>query len=138
MARDAAAANVGASFVAASGQELSTVPGISEVLEMNWASIGPFIECWLKDTLPNAQIEMPCALRLDGDMYGRTIEAPNALYHKVSPGGFVIVDDYVLKPCAEAVDEFSAQSRIRALLPDPDATVVWWRVAEELARGASG
>jgi O-methyltransferase len=92
---------------------------------MNWASIGPFLECWLKDTLPNARIEMLYALRLDGDMCGRTIAALDALYHKVSLDGFVIVENYVLRPCAEAVDEFSAQSRIRALLPGPDETVVW-------------
>jgi hypothetical protein len=25
----------------------------------------------------------------------------DALYHKVSPGGFVIIDDYLLKPCSQ-------------------------------------
>jgi O-methyltransferase len=92
---------------------------------MNWASIGPFLECWLKDTLPNARIEMLYALRLDGDMYGRTIAALDALHHKVPLDGFVIVENYMLRPCAESVDEFGAQSRSRALLPGLDETVVW-------------
>ena len=42
-------------------------------------------------------------LRLDGDMYESTIQALDAIYAKVSPGGFVIVDDYVLPACAKAV-----------------------------------
>ena len=80
---------------------------------MNWASIGPFLECWLKDTLPNAQIEMPYALRLDGDMYGRTIEALDALHHKVSLDGFVIVDELR----AQALR--GGGRRVQRSIPDP-------------------
>ena len=54
--------------------------------------------------------------------------ALEGLYHRVSPGGFVIVDDDALKPCAEAVDEFRAQHRIVAPLRDVDGAAVWWCV----------
>ncbi len=53
--------------------------------------------------------ERLAVLRLDGDMYDSTMDALEALYEKVSPGGFVIVDDYGAVPaCAEAVHDFRA------------------------------
>lgn len=87
-----------------------------------------FLEGWFKDTLPKAPIEKLAILRLDGDMYESTIQALHALYHKVSPGGFVIVDDYVLPPCAKAVDDFRTRHGIMAPLQEVDGAAVWWRV----------
>jgi hypothetical protein len=87
-----------------------------------------FLEGWFKDTLPNAPIDRLAVLRLDGDMYGSTMDALNALYAKVSHGGFVIVDDYVLKPCAQAVDDFRQHHGIAAPLNDVDGAAVWWQV----------
>jgi len=65
-----------------------------------------FLQGWFKDTLPTAPIEQLAVIRLDGDMYESTIQALEALYEKLSPGGFVIVDDYELEPCAKAVHDF--------------------------------
>jgi Macrocin-O-methyltransferase (TylF) len=45
----------------------------------------------------------------------------------VSPGGFVIVDDYVLPPCAQAVDEFRAARGIDEPLERVDWAAVFWR-----------
>jgi hypothetical protein len=70
-----------------------------------------FLEGWFKDTLPSAPIDKLAVLRLDGDMYESTMDALNALYHKVSPAGFVIVSDYILPACAQAVDDFRARCR---------------------------
>ncbi|GLR87669.1 TylF/MycF/NovP-related O-methyltransferase [Bradyrhizobium iriomotense] len=87
-----------------------------------------FLEGWFKDTLPSAPIEALGLLRLDGDMYESTMDALNALYGKVSPGGFVIIDDYVLKPCAQAVDDFRSRHRISAPLQEVDGAAKWWQV----------
>lgn len=87
-----------------------------------------FLEGWFKDTLPSAPIERLAVLRLDGDMYESTMDALQALYHKVSPGGFVIVDDYILKPCAEAIEDFRARHGITAPLHPVDGAAVWWQV----------
>lgn len=87
-----------------------------------------FLEGWFKDTLPAAPIERLAVLRLDGDMYESTMDALNALYHKVSPGGFVIVDDYVLEPCAKAIHDFRGQHGIEAAMEPVDGAAVWWRV----------
>ena len=86
-----------------------------------------FLKGWFKDTLPAAPIERLSLIRLDGDMYGSTIEALEALYPKLSPGGFVIVDDYALKGARRAVDDFRRDRGIA----DPVVTIDWtgafWR-----------
>lgn len=87
-----------------------------------------FLEGWFKDTLPKAPIERLAVLRLDGDMYESTIQALDALYDKVSPGGYVIVDDYILGPCARAIEDFRAARGITAALEPVDGAAVWWQV----------
>jgi hypothetical protein len=50
------------------------------------------------------------------------------LYERVSPGGFVIIDDYNdLPPCRLAVNEFRAARGITAPLIAVDWTAVYWR-----------
>jgi hypothetical protein len=83
------------------------------------------IETRNDDTAP---IDRLSVLQLDGDMYESTIQALDALYHKVSTGGFVIVDDYFLRPCAQAVDDFRAQHGIDAPLMPIDGRAIWWMV----------
>jgi O-methyltransferase/8-demethyl-8-(2,3-dimethoxy-alpha-L-rhamnosyl)tetracenomycin-C 4'-O-methyltransferase len=90
-----------------------------------------FLEGWFRDTLPVAPIEQLSVLRLDGDMYESTIQALDALYHKVSRGGSVIVDDYHLAPCAQAVNEFRARHGIVSPLLPIDRDAVWWLVDHE-------
>jgi O-methyltransferase len=53
-----------------------------------------FLKGWFKDTLPKAPIDQLAILRLDGDMYGSTMDSLTSLYSKVAKGGFIIVDDY--------------------------------------------
>ena len=69
-----------------------------------------FLVGWFKDTLPKAPINKIAVLRLDGDMYESTINALEALYHKVSPNGYVIVDDYyAVEGCNRAIHDFLDQ-----------------------------
>jgi O-methyltransferase len=87
-----------------------------------------FLEGWFSDTLPDAPIERLAVLRLDGDLYESTMDALVALEPRVSPGGFVIVDDYGgWPPCRAAVDDYRADRGIRAPLHTVDWTGVWWR-----------
>jgi O-methyltransferase len=86
------------------------------------------LEGWFSDTLPDAPIEQLAVLRLDGDLYESTMDALVALEPKVSPGGFVIVDDYGgWEPCRAAVDEYRARNGITAPIHTVDWTGVWWR-----------
>lgn len=87
-----------------------------------------FLEGWFKDTLPHAPIDKLAVLRLDGDMYESTIEALDALYHTVSYGGFVIVDDYFLLPCAKAVQDFREHYGITSPILPIDHEGTYWRV----------
>ena len=48
-------------------------------------------------------------LRVDVDSYEGTLLVLEALWDKLSPGGFVVVDDYHLEGCRAAVHEFRAR-----------------------------
>ncbi len=86
-----------------------------------------FLPGWFKDTLPQAPIERLSVLRLDGDMYGSTMETLEALYDKVSRGGFIIVDDYLLPACCQAVNDFRKERAINDAIQDVDGAAVYWR-----------
>jgi O-methyltransferase/8-demethyl-8-(2,3-dimethoxy-alpha-L-rhamnosyl)tetracenomycin-C 4'-O-methyltransferase len=86
-----------------------------------------FLVGWFKDTLPHAPIEKLAILRLDGDMYESTIQVLRALHDKVSAGGFVIIDDFGLPPCRQAVEEFRAERQISDVLTDIDGMAAFWR-----------
>jgi O-methyltransferase len=85
-----------------------------------------FLKGWFKDTLPGPVGEL-AILRLDGDMYESTIQTLEALYDRVSPGGFVIIDDYSLIGARTATDDFRASRDIAAPLVHIDWTGVFWR-----------
>ena len=87
-----------------------------------------FLEGWFSDTLPTAPVERLSVLRVDGDMYGSTMDVLDALYDKVSVGGFVIIDDYGEIPqCRAAVEDFRAARKISEPLQRIDGTGVFWR-----------
>ena len=72
-----------------------------------------FLEGWFAETLPTAEFSQLALLRLDGDLYSSTRDALLACYDRVTPGGFVIVDDYGAIPqCARAVTDFRAERGI--------------------------
>ena len=119
------------------GDLLHTVEHLSVTLEQvqaNFARYGllddqvRFLPGWFRDTLPGAPIEQLAVLRLDGDLYESTIVALDALYPKLSPGGFLIVDDYgALPTCRQAVDDYRARHTINEPLVEVDWTAVYWR-----------
>ena len=85
-----------------------------------------FLKGWFKETLPGP-VERLAILRLDGDMYESTIQTLDALYDRVSPGGFVIIDDYSLIGARTATDDFRAARSISEPLTHIDWTGVFWR-----------
>ena len=66
-------------------------------------------------------------LRLDGDLYESTIQALDALYPKLSPGGFCIIDDYNLEGCRKAVADYRAKHGISSEIVTIDQCGVLWR-----------
>lgn len=89
-----------------------------------------FLKGWFKDTLPAAPIDRLAVLRLDGDMYESTMDALNALYSKVSPGGYIIVDDYCIPSCRAAVNEFRQRHRIDEPMQEIDPSSVYWQTRQ--------
>lgn len=88
-----------------------------------------FLPGWFRDTLPSAPIDQISVLRLDGVMYESTMDALNALYHKVSPGGFIIADDYGIPEdvCRRAIHDFREAHGVTEPIIDIDGWAVYWR-----------
>lgn len=78
---------------------------------------------WFADTMPNNDLGPIALLRLDGDLYESTMPCLRHLYHKVSVGGWVIVDDYPLQGCRKAMLEFFTEppyfQAFEKLIPQP-------------------
>lgn len=87
-----------------------------------------FLRGWFKDTLPNAPIERIAVMRLDGDLYESTMDALEALYPKLSLGGYCIIDDYNALPnCKAAVDDYRLRTGVTEPIVPIDWTGVYWR-----------
>jgi len=120
------------------GWDLSRVKYLKVSLEevkANFAKFGmlddqvQFLKGWFSDTLPHAPIQKLALLRLDGDLYSSTMDALQSLYHKVSTGGYVIVDDYHSWPsCRQAVTDFLAQNALKPDIQTIDWSGAYWKV----------
>ena len=87
-----------------------------------------FLPGWFADTLPSAPIDRLAVLRLDGDWYDSTKCAIETLYPRLSPGGFIEIDDYGLPlGCRQAVDEYRQLHAIDEPIQWVNHQVVCWR-----------
>jgi O-methyltransferase len=86
-----------------------------------------FVEGWFRDTLPALRDVRWSVVRIDGDLYGSTMDALVGLYDGLSPGGFLIIDDFALDPCREAVEAFRRDRGIDEPIERIDWTGVLWR-----------
>jgi hypothetical protein len=88
-----------------------------------------FLKGWFCDTMPSAPIERLAILRLDGDLYTSTMDVLRNLYHRVSPGGYVIVDDYYSwESCRQAVSDFLRDTGIEPRIQQIDKGGAFWKV----------
>lgn len=110
--------------------EIDFLKASLEEVKANFSAYDLLDEGFFEETLSNIAIDSLSVLRLDGDMYSSTIQILDNLYKKVSPGGFVIVDDYnALANCREAVDNFRVAHGIEEAMETVDWTGVYWRVS---------
>ncbi|HEU4753119.1 MAG TPA: TylF/MycF/NovP-related O-methyltransferase, partial [Armatimonadota bacterium] len=87
-----------------------------------------FLKGWFSETLPGAPVERLAVMRLDGDMYESTMDALRALYPRLSPGGYVIVDDYYyLEGCRAAVEDYRREHGITEPVQPADWNAAFWR-----------
>ena len=77
---------------------------------------------------PKAPVGKLALLRLDGDMYESTYVSLTSLYDRLSPGGYVLIDDYNCYPsCKQAVADFAAERRLSFKIEEVDWTGAFWR-----------
>jgi O-methyltransferase len=120
-----------------SGYDFLAVP--QDEVRASFARLGldrgvRFVPGYFEDTLPTLADGSWAIVRLDGDTYGATWTALQALYPGLSVGGHLIVDDYgAIEECGRAVDEFRAHNGIDEPLEKVDWTCVRWRRESDAA-----
>jgi O-methyltransferase len=86
-----------------------------------------FIPGFFKDSLPGP-VEQLALLRVDADMYESTMQALDALYPRISRGGYLIVDDYYnIANCHQAVEDYRARHKVAAPIERVDWSAVFWK-----------
>jgi cephalosporin hydroxylase len=78
-------------------------------------------------TLPASEIDSVALLRLGEGVGGSARGVLEAMYPKVSIGGYVVIDDHVDPACARAVREFRSHHGIDDSLEGVDRSAVAWR-----------
>ncbi|RVD36132.1 macrocin O-methyltransferase, partial [Mesorhizobium sp. M8A.F.Ca.ET.023.02.2.1] len=86
-----------------------------------------FVKGLFGNTLPGLEAGPFALIRLDGDLYESTMDSLEALYPRLSPGGFAIIDDLALPTCRQAVEEYRARNHITAQMHEIDWTGGWWQ-----------
>jgi hypothetical protein len=88
------------------------------------------VKGWFAETFPEAArtIEQAAILHVDGDWYESVRLTLETFEPKVSPGGFVVIDDYGWwEGAKEATHEYRASRGIDGSLVEVDGTGVYWR-----------
>lgn len=98
-----------------------SIPRFVETMdEFYGCTKGSFLECEFSISI----------LRLDGDLYNSTYVCLKYLYPKVIKGGIVIIDDYALPGCKQAVTDYLSEIGIKEhaffFIKDENSTVAYW------------
>ncbi len=86
------------------------------------------VEGFFDESLPTLRGRRWSVVRLDGDTYEATWVGLESLYPGLSPGGYLIVDDYgLIKECRAAVDDFRRENDITEPIEAIDWNGIRWR-----------
>jgi hypothetical protein len=87
-----------------------------------------FVKGWFRDTMPTLSQHTWSVIRADGDMFESTITVLENLYPNLSPGGYLIIDDYHSLPhCQKAVTHYRVAHGIEDEIHTVDWTGAYWR-----------
>jgi Macrocin-O-methyltransferase (TylF) len=106
-----------------------------EEVQANFAAYGllddqvRFLKGLFSDTLPKLEAGRFALIRLDGDLYESTMDGLKALYHRLSPGGYVVIDDYGLRSSRTAVHDFVKERGESVEFVRIDDYGVYWQKA---------
>jgi O-methyltransferase len=104
-----------------------------EEVKANFARFGllddqvRFVKGWFRDTMPALSGHPWAVIRLDGDMYESTMTVLENLYPDLSLGGYLIVDDYRIRRCRTAVEDYRRARGIQEEIEAVDWTGAYWR-----------
>ena len=107
----------------------------ADEVRANFARLGldhdiELVPGFFEETMPRLA-EQPrrwALARLDGDTYEATWLTLNALYPQLSPGGYLVVDDYgAIEECRRAVHDFRERHGIDEPIVKADWTCARWR-----------
>lgn len=102
------AVGIGDGSLISSGESSYSLEGVKERVRKWGFSPDRFIYHvgWFQHTLPESNVGPIALLRLDGDLYESTKVCLEHLYPLLSKGGYIIIDDWNLAGCREAVYEY--------------------------------
>lgn len=92
-----------------------------ELVRDNFARFGllddgvKFVPGYFNESLPTVRdhgLRKLAVLRVDGDLYSSTMDVLTNLYDVVSPGGYVIFDDYPLPQSRRAIEDFFRDQKL--------------------------
>lgn len=82
---------------------------------------------WFEEVLPVNPVPPIAILRLDADLYNSTYVCLKHLYTKVIKGGVIVIDDWALPGCRQAVVDYFLESLPELnFIKDENSTVAYW------------
>jgi len=83
-----------------------------------------------RETVPAANMGPLAILRIDCDYYDSVMYCLESLYDRVSPGGYVVLDDYnnTVIGCNQAVHDFRSKRGIDIPITDTYGGSVYWQI----------
>jgi hypothetical protein len=86
------------------------------------------VKGWFEETVPSLPVERIALLHIDADWYDSVKLVLEHLYDRVSPGGYVILDDYgYWEGCRRACHEFLDRRGIQVTLTHIDGIGVYFK-----------
>jgi predicted O-methyltransferase YrrM len=84
-----------------------------------------FVVGFFADTLASLSGERFALVRLDSDSYDSVETSLDHLYPRLSKGGILIIDDWHLVGCRQAVEDYRAKHRIFDAIEVVDGNSYW-------------
>ena len=123
---------------------ISTFPPDLNIVREGFARFGLlddrtiFLQGPPSQTLAEAPIVEVALLRVDSDDPEEVRDVLDAVYDRIVPGGFVVIDDYGNPECRAVVDGFRSQRGVAEPLERIDWSGAAWRKAREGPADARG
>lgn len=120
----------GTGRLVSTGVSISTVEAVQQHMR-EWMipeSFLRFHKGWFQHTVPGVDISKIALLRLDGDLYESTKVCLDHLADRVSPGGWIIMDDGGVSGAVKATNEYIARLKVKPkIYKVPNSDPIYWQ-----------